>query len=185
MFTYTSFLRLHGVEQVLYAAQRLSDREDIAFTIAGAGARLAAMQLLARDLGLKNVSFPGWVPFDQLPSRIAEADLCLGGHFSDVPKAARVISTKTYQFLAMGKPTIVADNPASREVFCHGEHVWMVPMGDPDALAGAIRRLAGDPALRERIAAGGHVVFQQRFTIRAIADQLAPVLREAACASAS
>lgn len=185
VFTYTSFLRLHGVEQILHAAQRLSDRDDIAFTIAGAGANLATMQRLARDLGLDNVAFPGWVPFDQLPARIAEADLCLGGHFSTVPKAARVISTKTFQFLAMRKPTIMADNPASREVFCHGEHVWMVPMGDAEMLAGAIRTLADDRALRDHIAAGGHEVFKQRFTTRAIADQLAPVLQEAACASVS
>jgi glycosyltransferase involved in cell wall biosynthesis len=185
VFTYTSFLRLHGVEKVLYAAKQLEERQEIEFTIAGAGARLSAMQDLARHLGLRNVRFPGWVPFEQLPSRIAEADICLGGHFSDVPKAARVISTKTFQFIAMQKPTIVGDNPATREAFVPGEQIWAVPMANADALADAIRTLADDPALRSRIAAGGHEVFQKRFTTRAIAGQLAPVLEEIACGSVS
>ena len=59
VFTYTSFLRLHGVEHILHAAKLLADRDDVRFTIAGAGARLAEMQRLARDLDLPNVRFPG------------------------------------------------------------------------------------------------------------------------------
>jgi glycosyltransferase involved in cell wall biosynthesis len=102
-----------------------------------------------------------------------------------VPKAARVISTKTFQFVAMKKPTIVGDNPATREVFVPGEHVWAVPMGSPEALAEAIRILVDDQALRQRIAAGGYDVFQQRLTTRAIAEQLAPVLEETVRASDS
>lgn len=183
VFTYTSFLRLHGVETMLRAARQLEERQDIILTIAGAGSRLSAMQELAGELGLRNVRFPGWIPFEQLPDRIAEADICLGGHFSEVPKAARVISTKTFQFIAMKKPTIVGDNPATREVFVPGEHVWAVPMGSPGALADAIRILADDQALRRRIATAGYDVFQQRFTTRAIAEQLAPVLEETSRAS--
>jgi len=185
VFTYTSFLRLHGVEKMLYAAKYLEERRDITFTIAGAGSRLSAMQGLARDLGLRNVRFPGWVPFDQLPARIAGADLCLGGHFSDVPKAARVISTKTFQFIAMRKPTIVGDNAATREVFVPGQHVWAVPMNRPEALAEAIGSLAGDPVLRRRLADGGYDIFKQQFTTEAIARKLEPVLEETACGSAS
>jgi glycosyltransferase involved in cell wall biosynthesis len=58
-------------------------------------------------------------------------------------------------------------------------------MGNPEALAEAIRTLAGDGALRQRIADGGYEIFRQRFTSREIAKQLAPVIQEAACASAS
>jgi glycosyltransferase involved in cell wall biosynthesis len=49
-------------------------------------------------------------------------------------------------------------------------------MGDPAALAQAIRTLADDGDLRQRIAAGGHRVFRQRLTTQAIAGQLAPII---------
>jgi len=176
VFTYTSFLRLHGVEHVLHAAKQLEEQDDIVFTIAGTGSHLATMQRLAQELDLHNVQWPGWVPFDQLPARIAKADLCLGGHFSDVPKAGRVIATKTFQFLAMGKPTIVGDNPANHEVMIHGQEAYFSPMADPGALASAILELRDDPILRQRLGEGGVALYHQRFTTAAIAESLEIVL---------
>lgn len=176
VFTYTSFLNLHGVEYILQAARLLAAHGDVRLTIAGSGPRLEAMRQLARDLGLTNVDLPGWVPFDQLPERIARADLCLGGHFSDIAKAGRVIATKTFQFLAMGKPVIVGDNPASREVMVHGEHAYLCPMADPASLAEAILRLRDDAALRRRISEGGLALFRERFTVEATALALQEAL---------
>jgi glycosyltransferase involved in cell wall biosynthesis len=42
-----------------------------------------------------------------------------------------------------------------------GENVLLTPPGDPEALAGAIERLAGDAALRARLAAGGRALAAQ------------------------
>lgn len=185
VFYYGSFLPLHGTEVIVQAANRLRDRPEIHFTIGGDGMCYAATQRMVADLALTNVDLVGWIPLERLPHYIARASVCLGGHFSTVPKAARVISTKTFQFVAMHKPTIVADNPATRELFVPGEHVSTVRMGDPAALAEAIQRLADDATFRQHIASGGYEVFRQRLTTEAIADQLVPVIKEAACASVS
>jgi glycosyltransferase involved in cell wall biosynthesis len=183
VFYYGAYLPLHGTEVIIQAADRLRSRRDIHFTIGGEGMRFAAVQRMAADLALPNVELVGWIPLETLPDYIARADLCLGGHFSRVPKAQRVIATKVFQFMAMAKPTIVGDSPAIREILTHSEQVWAVPMGDPEALAGAIRILADDPVLRHRIATGGHQIFRERLTKEAIARQLAPIVMEALCAS--
>jgi glycosyltransferase involved in cell wall biosynthesis len=185
VFFYGSFLPLHGTEVIVKAADLLRHRADIRFTIGGEGMCHANVQQMVAELSLSHLDLVGWVPLEQLPYHIARGTICLGGHFSTVPKAARVISTKTFQFIAMQKPTIVGDSPATRELFAHGEQVWAVSMGDPEALAEAIQTLADDSELRRRLATGGYELFQQRLTTRAIADRLEPMIREMVCTSAS
>lgn len=176
VFTHSSFLRLHGIEHILHAAKRLEREAGITFTIAGAGAGLVAIQRTAQELGLDNVRLPGWLPHEQLPEHIAQADLCLGGHFSDVPKAGRHIATKTFQFLAMGKPTIVGDTAANREAMEHRESAFLCPVADPKALAEAILELKEDPALCRHLGEGGRALYLQRFTTEAIALELQAAL---------
>jgi len=131
---------------------------------------------MAKRKGLSNVDFLGWVSLSQLPTLIAQASLCLGGHFSDNPKARRVIATKTYQFLAMAKPTIVGDNPANRELFTHGREVYLCPPADGEALAQAIVELGEDEALRREIARGGYLLFKRRCGTEVIARQLQKII---------
>jgi len=176
IFYYGSFLPLHGTDVILQAAAALRRRPDIRFTIGGDGMGFDDARRNASELALDNVTFAGWIPVERLPDFIARATICLGGHFSNVPKAARVVSTKTFQFVAMGKPTIVGDNAATRELFQPGEHVLAVPMGDPAALAQAIEQLADNSAMRERIAAGGLALYRERLSQDLIAAQLATIV---------
>ena len=55
--------------------------------------------------------------------------------------------------IAAGTPAIVSDLPVLREVL--GDGALYVPPGTPPALADALLRVAGDPALRERLLTAG------------------------------
>jgi glycosyltransferase involved in cell wall biosynthesis len=109
---------------------------------------------------------------------IAQASVCLGGHFSNNSKAQNVIATKTYQFLAMAKPTIVGDNQANAEIFTHREHVYMCTMADPQSLAEAILTLKADPELREKIAWGGYAQLRQHYSITHIGTVLHQITQD-------
>lgn len=69
--------------------------------------------------------------------------------------------------LAHGAPTITTPGSAA---LVDRTHVLLTPPGDPDALADAIARLANDPALRERLSAGGAALAAQ-FSWETIACQ--------------
>jgi len=181
VFYYGSFLPLHGTEIIIQAAALLKDRQDIQFTIGGDGLTFRKIRETLRRLDLRNVKLVGWIPMEQLPTYIARASICLGGHFSTVPKAARVISTKTFQFIAMRKPTIVGDNEASREVFISGEHVYAVQPGNPQSLAEAICLLMDNWELQQRIADGGYNIFGQRFATSVITQKLSQIIKEIKC----
>lgn len=176
VFYHSSFRPLHGVEHIIRAAESLRDH-DVRFLIVGDGPLRSKILRLAERRGLSNVDFLGWVSLTQLPTLIAQASLCLGGHFSDSAKARRVIATKTYQFLAMAKPTIVGDNAANRELFTHGKEVYICPPADGEALAQAILELKEDGALRRKIAWEGYLLFKQRCDTEVIAREMQKIIR--------
>jgi glycosyltransferase involved in cell wall biosynthesis len=73
-----------------------------------------------------------------------------------------VIPNKVFQGLACCRPVITADTQAARELLSHGMDALLVPAGDPEALAAAVRRIAGDPRLSRRIADAGRATYETR-----------------------
>jgi glycosyltransferase involved in cell wall biosynthesis len=144
---------LHGLETIL-AAARLAP--EIPFRLVGSG----QLEALLADRPA-NVEWVPWVEYDRLPGELQRAG-CALGVFGRSPKAARVIPNKAYQALACGTPLVTAATPAARELLVDGESALLVPPGDPDALAAALRRLRDDAALAARVAAGGRAVYQER-----------------------
>ena len=173
-----TFLPLHGIDYIVRAARLLGEEKDILFRIVGKGKEKNKILKLAEDLNIKNIEFIDWIPHDELPSEIAKADLCLGGHFSNIDKAKRVISGKAFQYLAMKKPIIVGDNPAVRELFIHREDVYMCKMADEKALAGAILELRDNKVLREKIAERGFETFKQKCNFKQARENLLRIIED-------
>jgi len=137
---------LHGVETVLEAA-RLAP--DLRFKIIGSG-QLEPL-LSGRPA---NVEHLPWVEYERLPNELRAA-ACALGVFGTSDKARRVIPNKVFQALACGVPVVTGDTPAVRELLVDGKSAQLVPPGDAQALADAVRRFSEDAALAERIAGGG------------------------------
>jgi glycosyltransferase involved in cell wall biosynthesis len=178
VFVYASFIPLHGLEHVVRAAHALDHAgADIRIDVVGAGATEAAIKDLATELQVRNLRFLGRRPYDELPGEMAASDVCLGV-FGTSPKSQRVIPNKVFDALAVGRPVVTADTPAVREVLTHGETAWLCPPGDPAALADALLALQADAVARRRLADRGHELFTQRFSIDALADDVATVVLE-------
>lgn len=171
VFTSIGFLPLHGVEVILDAAERLRE-SDCRIVLAGDGPGLPAARAAVAERNLPNVSLPGWVEYRTLPDHVAQADLCLGGHFGPSEKARRHIPIKAFQYFATQRPVILGDNAANRELFTDAQDCVMVPHGDPAALAAAIHRLHHDTTGRERLAAAGLATYQARASEAAATDLL-------------
>lgn len=60
----------------------------------------------------------------------------------------------TVEAMALAKPVVGVDSAGTAEIVEDGVSGLLVPPADPEAMAAAILDLLGDPALRERIAAG-------------------------------
>jgi glycosyltransferase involved in cell wall biosynthesis len=141
---------LHGVETILAAAALCP---DVAFRVVGTGQLDALMQ--SRPA---NVRWEPWVEYEGLPALYRSA-ACALGIFGTSDKAARVIPNKAFHALATATPLITADTTASRELLEDGRDALLVPAGDPDALAGAVQRLAAARDLDASIGAAGRSTY--------------------------
>jgi glycosyltransferase involved in cell wall biosynthesis len=158
---YCSYLPLHGAGVVVQAAELLQDDSSIRFKIIGEGIEFGKIQRFIQEREINNIELAAPVAIEQLPFEIQDSIICLGGHFGASSKAYRVIPGKVFQMIAMGKPVIVGDNAANRELLTHQVDSWFCEMNNPEALANAVNVLYHNKALRSQIAEGALKTYQR------------------------
>jgi glycosyltransferase involved in cell wall biosynthesis len=167
---YGNMLPLHGLGTLLAAAELLSDDPAITFLLVGGGKPTATLSAESVSRGAR-IDYVPWIDYHLLPEAIANADLCLGGPFGGTPQALRVVTGKTFQFLATGAPTLIGRSQASSD-FTDGLDCLIVDQDDPVALAAKIRGASRHRDLLPAIGAGGRALFETRYSTAAIAQTL-------------
>jgi glycosyltransferase involved in cell wall biosynthesis len=105
---------------------------------------------LTEDLELQHcVHFLGFVPEEDLPALYRVVDLFA------IASTCEVQSLPTLQALVTGVPVVAADALALPELVHDGQNGYLVPPGDPDAMAEAMLRLLRDPALAAQMGREG------------------------------
>jgi glycosyltransferase involved in cell wall biosynthesis len=141
----------------------------IEVTMIGSGQDAA--QAKAAAAANRAVRWLDWVPAAELPALVAEHDVCLG-IFGTGAKALRVVPNKVFQGAAAGCAIVTSDTPPQRRVLA--DAAVLVPPGDPEALAAALRRLAGDRGEVTRLRQQSRELARQEF---ASSQVVAPLLR--------
>lgn len=169
---YGTFLPLHGIDVILGAASRLRD-DRIHFILIGSNKSNRYYQMI-KQAALDNVTSSEWIAFEDLPQLIARVDIGLCGPFGDTGQARRVITGKTFQFLAMAKPVIVGefvgDHGFEDKVNC-----LVVPQGNEKALAEAIDWAFHHKTEIEQIGLQGYELYQSHYSIKQISEKLKKV----------
>jgi glycosyltransferase involved in cell wall biosynthesis len=143
-------LEWKGVDLVVDAARALP---GVYFAIAGGMAK-DVRRLRARAGGLANLRIDGFQPPARVPLYLAAADLTVVPNRSKPDISSRYTSPlKVFEAMAVGLPIVASDLPSLRELLEHERDAVLVPPDDPAALARGIERLAGDAALRAKLAA--------------------------------
>ncbi len=177
---YCTYLPLHGVPVIVEAAKRIIDL-NYEMILIGSGPEFQKTYTLANQYNLTNITFKNAMPLEKLATEISQADICLGGHFGNTPKAGRTIPGKIYQFIATGKPVIATRTPANQELLVHLENAFLCTPGDPESLANAIRIVYQDESLRNRLAENGHRTYLTRCSEEILQKQIAEIVRRTIC----
>jgi glycosyltransferase involved in cell wall biosynthesis len=148
-----------GLDVLLRAAARLLDGgRALRVVLAGDGPLRGALERLAGRLGIeRSVDFLGEVPYEQVPAVLARLDIFA------LPSRAEGFGVAALEAQAMELPVAGSNVHGIPDVVEHERTGLLVPPGDPEALAAAIARLAGDPALRAALGRAGRKLVQERY----------------------
>ena len=146
-----NFEPLYNVPCVLRAFARIQARyPDASLTLVGAGSQDAALRALAGELQLRDVTFAGRVPPEEIARHYAEADLYIQAPSIDN------MPLSVLEAFASGLPVVSTDVGGIPAILTHGVHGLLAPDDDDEQLAALALTLLADPGLARQLAAAAH-----------------------------
>ena len=150
-----------GVDVLLRSFAAGMAQQGVRLRIAGDGPSRRMLQSLAAELRLDGaVEFTGWT-FD-MPSFWRTCDIAV------IPSDGCVESfgMSAVEAMACARPVVVTASGALPELVDDGVTGFVVPPGNPEALAEALDSLIGDPEKRRAVGCAARARCEQRFDIR-------------------
>jgi glycosyltransferase involved in cell wall biosynthesis len=140
--------RLTAAKSLDVALSALAEVDGVSLLIAGDGDQRRALEQRAHELGLNGrARFLGRQQSREVLELFRAADAAvLSSSWENFPHAV-------LEALAVGTPVIATTVGGVGEVVHDGRNGLLVPPGDPDAFAAAVRRFFSDGELRERMRA--------------------------------
>jgi len=167
----------NDLETVLEAARLLREREDIAFVLLGDGKEKPNLMRRAAELGLQNLHFLPPVPKSEMPEALAAADACIA-ILKPVPLYATVFPNKVFDYMAAGRPVILAIDGVIRQVVEEARAGIYSPPGDAGALAQAVQFLAAHREESREMGMNGRRCVEENFNRPLLAEKLAQIVAE-------
>jgi len=164
-----AFSIAYDFDQVLDAAKILEEKDDaVRFVLQGKGELTEHIKSRVKEMNLKNV-----VVIDKLLSReevgefLSEADVLIQP-LGDYGKPHMGVSTKLYEYQAVGKPIICCSAGTPGKYVSETKSGLVVKPGDYEALAKAVMWLKENPKLAWEMAENGRNYVEKEASIEAI-----------------
>jgi glycosyltransferase involved in cell wall biosynthesis len=189
----TTFRQAHGLEDkfvalyagahglsndlgvVLEAANRLLPHIDIKVVLLGDGKDKPALLSQASKEGLDNIIFLPPIPKVEMPSALAAANACIA-ILKPVDLYKTTYPNKVFDYMAAGKPVLLAIDGVIREVIETAGAGIPVPPGDPEALANAILSLADNPEMAHQMGEQARSYVEKHFDRASLASKFIDIL---------
>jgi glycosyltransferase involved in cell wall biosynthesis len=174
-----NFGAYQGLGVVLDAAERLRDRPEVLFLLAGGGQEEGELRRAVSERRLDNVRFLERRPYREMPGVNALADVLLV-HLRDLPFFAATIPSKTQVSLATGRPIIMAVRGDAAELIAQADAGPVIPPEDPVRLAEAVLALRSrSEAERAAMGARARAFYDRELALDVGSRRMAAVLRAA------
>jgi len=118
------------------------------------------------------VVFEGHVPRGRVPALLAQARLLV------LPSRYENFPLSLLEAMSCAVPVVTTRVGGIPEMVAAGETGLLVAPGDPEALAAALRRLVGDPALARRLGDAGRRAIETTYSWEAVATRIVDLYGE-------
>jgi len=168
-----------GVDDLLHAVRLLeAELPDLTAMIVGDGPERASLEQLAAHLGIGDrVRFTGWLSPADVQRRLRAADALVAPSRPGIDGTTEAQGLVIAEGMLAGLPVIGTSIGGIVDAIRDGETGLTVLPGSPEAIAGAIRRLAGDAGLARHLAERGRALATAEFTREASARRFSALYR--------
>jgi len=155
------FSRYKDYPTFIRAAREISRRrKDVLFVTVGDGDALEACRKMAADVGA--IKFLG--KRKNVEEIVATFDIGVLSTFTEG------ISNSLMEYMALRKPVVATDGGGTRELVMDGETGFLVPPGNPAALAAKIEYLLDNPDTARRMGEAGEARLKREFSLTSMVE---------------
>lgn len=169
------FVEKKGIVVLADAIRRLrAEGDPTELVCVGDGPLLPVLETLAREVA--GVTLTGWLPAHAVRARMAGAVSLLVPSIIARDGDAEGLPSVIPEAMAQGCPVIGSDQGGIAEAIEDDHTGLLIPPGDAEALAAAMRRIACDAALRDRLGSAGFKTAATALNARIQSEKLESLL---------
>ena len=163
--------RLDQQKGLTYLLKAIRQIPDGLFILAGSGPESSGLKAEAQALGISDrVYFLGHRT--DIPDLLASCDLFV------LPSVYEGFPLSVLEAMAAGKPVVATAVGGTPEAVIDGKTGFLVPPGDPAALASGIRKILSNPGLACEMGAAGRLRVKLEFSAAAMIQRVTQVYEE-------
>ena len=167
----------HGLESLIEAFRTLATDPRFHLLVVGDGPLAGPLDQLRRELPGR-VTLTGAVPLEDVPAYLRAMDVTVAPY----PALERFYFSplKVIEYMACGRAVVASSIGQLTRLIRHQETGWLVPPGDPRAIADSIRQLANDEDLRRALGARASAEAHREHSWQRRIEQIAGLVPAAA-----
>jgi glycosyltransferase involved in cell wall biosynthesis len=170
--------RIHGLDDLLEAAERLRAVEAIQFLFIGTGSQHQRLVEAVRQQQSPNIRFMPAVPRPALSQSLNACDVAVISFISGMVGVS--VPSRLYNIMAAGKPVIAVAEAGSELAQVVREEAigWVVPPGRPDLLAETILAARANPDQLAAMGQRARAAAETKYTFQRALAAYASVLND-------
>ena len=171
-----SFGIANNLDQLIDAAQRMQDVENVHFLLVGDGPHRKSLELKASSM--RNISFMGPVPKKEIPAILSHAHVAYVGLMKSDLFTHGVSPNKLFDYMAASKPVIMAID-TNDNIVEKAKCGILVPSCSPEDIVKAIKDLIQKPKVElEKLGQNGRKYLEENHTYESLASKYIKVAEE-------